>query len=174
LGDGRADPARVAGALILALTALFTAVGVERALAAIDPSREARGTVLAAFAFGLSPEAAQNLTAIAAILVLAASLLGAVLGVGVLLRREAVRHAAIGTFAVFAAVMLPLSIAGVLSGRPTGTTWVALGVGIADAVIVYLLSKPETKRAFELADRSRQRRSERRRAAAASRTSPTA
>jgi hypothetical protein len=153
-------PSTVAGAgvLILAVTGLFAAVGVERGLAALDPDRIDRATVLAGIDFGLSPEATQNLTGIAAVLILLLCVLTAILGVGVLLRRESVRHAAIGTFAIFAVVITPLALAGVLSGEPSLSTWVALGVGVVDAIIVYLLAQPETKREFELAERGREHR----------------
>jgi drug/metabolite transporter (DMT)-like permease len=158
-----------AGVLILAVTALFAAVGVERGLAALDPDRIDRDTLLAGIDFGLNPEAVQNLSGIAAALLLLLCLLTTILGVGVLLRRESVRLATIGTFAVFAAVMVPLALAGVLSGEPSTSTWVGLGAGVVDAIVVYLLAKPETKREFELAERARQarraERSARRRAA---------
>ncbi|HSL32292.1 MAG TPA: hypothetical protein VK871_01510 [Candidatus Limnocylindrales bacterium] len=146
------------GVLILAVTVLFTAVGIERGLAALDPNRIDRETILAGVDFGLSPEATQNLTGIAAVLILLLCVLTAILGVGVLLRRESVRHAAIGTFAIFAVVMIPLAMVGVLSGEPSVSTWVGLGVGVVDAIIVYLLAQPETKREFELAERGREHR----------------
>lgn len=156
--ERRRSNAVAAGVAILALTALFAAVGVERGLAALDPDRIDRETLLAGVAFHLSPEATQNLTGIASVMVLLLCVLTAILGVGVLLRRESVRHAAMGTFVVFAAVTLPLALVGVLSGQPSVSTWIALGAGIVDAVIVYLLAQADTKREFELAERSRERR----------------
>ncbi|HSL14984.1 MAG TPA: hypothetical protein VK962_01780 [Actinomycetota bacterium] len=156
--ERRPSTALGAGVLILAVTALFTAVGVERGLAALDPDRIDRATILAGIDFGLSPEATQNLTGIAAGLILLLCVLTTILGVGVLLRRESVRHAAIGTFAIFAVVMIPLAMVGVLSGEPSVSTWVGLGAGIVDATIVYLLAQPDTTREFELAERGRQRR----------------
>jgi hypothetical protein len=147
-----------AGVLILAVTAVFAGVGVDRALSALDPDRIDRSTILAGIAFNLTPEATRNLTAIAAVLILLLCVVSASEGIGVVLRRDSVRHAAIGTFAIFAAVILPLAIVGVLSGAPTASTWVALGAGIVDVIIVYLLALPGTKREFELAERSRDRR----------------
>lgn len=154
----RGSTAMAAGVVMLGVTALFGAVGVERGLAAVDPDRIDRDTILAGIDFGLSPEATQNLSGISAAVILLLCILTTILGIGVLMRRESVRHAAIGTFAIFAAVVLPLALVGVLSGEPSVSTWVALGAGAVDVLVVYLLAQPDTKREFEVAERARERR----------------
>jgi hypothetical protein len=81
----------------------------------------------------------------------------------VLRRREGVRHAAIGTFVVFAAVTIPLAVSGLLSEDPSPGVLIGLGIGIADAFVVYLLLRRETLIDFERAEDARLRaRAERR------------
>jgi hypothetical protein len=159
----RAGTSTAAGVLILALTALFGAIGVDQARDAMDRARVDRETLLTAIGLGLNPEETQNLMAITAIVVLALSTLALVLGIGVLRRREGVRHAAIGTFVVFAAVTIPLAVSGLLSEDPSPGVLIGLGIGIADAFVVYLLLRRETLIDFERAEDARLRaRAERR------------
>jgi hypothetical protein len=171
---GRAGTSTAAGVLILALTALFGVIGIDHARDALDPDRVDRETLLAAIGLGLNPDETRNLLAITAIVLLALSALTTVIGIGVLGRREGVRHAAIGTFVVFAVVTIPLAVSGLLQDDPSPGVLIGLAVGIADALVVYLLLRPETAIDFERAEDERLRwRSERRasRRAERSRTS---
>jgi uncharacterized membrane protein len=77
--------------------------------------------------------------------------------IGVLGSREGVRHAAVGTFLVFAAVTLILSIAELMSDEVERSVAVALVIGVIDALIVYLLVHERTTAEFELAERARDR-----------------
>jgi uncharacterized membrane protein len=163
-----------AGTLILAVTALFVVIGVDLALDAFVRSRLDRETYLNAIGFGLNREATENFLVITSFVILALCVLTTVQGIGVLGRREGVRHAAIGTFFVFAAVTLALSIAELMSDDVEPSVAVALVIGVVDASIVYLLLHERTTAEFELAERERDRaRSVRAAARAARRASKT-
>lgn len=153
----------IAGGLMLAVTALFTVLGVDMARDALDPSRIDRETILNAIGLGLNREETQNLKGMVAVVLLALCTVAAVLGIGVLRRREGVRHAAIGTFFVFAAITIPLAVTGIASEDPPPGVVIGLAIGVIDAVIVYLLARPQTMAEFERAEAQRDRvRAERR------------
>jgi hypothetical protein len=160
-----------AGILILALTALFSVIGIDLARNALDPSQIDRETLLTAFGLGLTPEETQNLTGLTAILILVLCALTTILGIGVLLRREGVRHAAIGTFFIFAAVTIPLAFTGMVSDEPSGSVWVGFLIGVTDAGIVALLLHAQTLADFQRAEAARQRGRSARRARRAARRS---
>jgi hypothetical protein len=153
----RSKTALAAGILILGLTALFLPIGVDLALGALDPSRVDRETYFSAVGFGLNQQETQNLLGLTAILILGLCALASVLGIGVLGRREGVRHAAIGTFFMFAAVTLVLSVAELFSAEVAPTVAIALVIGATDAAIVYLLLHPQTSADFERAESARDR-----------------
>jgi hypothetical protein len=153
----RSKTSLAAGVLILGLTALFLPIGVDLALDALDPSRLDRQTYLSAVGFGLNQQETQNLLGLTAILILGLCALTTALGIGVLRRREGVRHAAIGTFVVFAAVTLALSAAELFSEDVAPSVAIALVIGATDAAIVYLLLHPQTSADFERAESARER-----------------
>jgi hypothetical protein len=99
----------------------------------------------------------RNLVAISAVLVLGLCILCLVLVIGVLGHRASVRHAAIGTFVVFAAVTLPLSLAEIFSPDAEPTAAIGLLVAGVDIAIVVLLLRPETVNGFERAEAARER-----------------
>jgi hypothetical protein len=142
---------------MLALTVPFTVMGVGLARNAIDPSSIGRDTYFSAVGFGLNSVETRNLLAISAVLVLGLCILSLVLVIGVLGRRASVRHAAIGTFVVFAAVTLPLSLAEIFSADPEPTAAIGLLVAGVDIAIVILLLRPETLNEFERAESARER-----------------
>jgi hypothetical protein len=143
--------------MILAVTALFVVIGIDVALDAFLRSRLDRETYLNALGFGLNRDATQTLLTITAVVVLSLCAVTIVEGIGVLRRREGVRHAAIGTFFVLAAVTLALSVAELMSDDVEPSVAVALVVGVVDASIVYLLLQERTTAEFELAERERDR-----------------
>lgn len=153
----RSRTSLAAGILILGLTALFLPIGVDLARDALDPSRVDRETSFSAIGFGLNQQETQNMLGLTAILILGLCVLTTVLGIGVLGRREGVRHAAIGTFFVIAAVTLVLSVAELFSDDVAPTAAIALAIGATDASIVYLLLHPLTTADFERAEFARER-----------------
>lgn len=153
----RAKTTIAAAALMLALTVPFTVMGVGLARNAIDPARIERDTYFSAVGFGLNSVETRNLVAISAVLVLGLCILSLVLLIGVLGRRASVRHGAIGTFVVFAAVTLPLSIAEIFSPEPEPTATIGLLIAGVDIAIVVLLLRPETLNEFERAESARDR-----------------
>jgi hypothetical protein len=146
-----------AAVLILGVTAVFIVIGIDQARQALDPSLVDRETYLASIGVGLNPEEAQNFTGLTAIVVLGLCLLTTIEAVGVLARRQGPRHAAIGTFVVFAAVTLPLAVAGLFAENPNRSVLAGLLIGLADALVVYLLLHQRTVLAFDRADKARER-----------------
>ena len=153
----RAKTTIAAAALMFALTVPFTVMGVGMARNALDPARIDRDTYFSAVGFGLNSVETRNLIAISAILVLGLSILSLVLVIGVLGRRASVRHGAIGTFIVFAAVTLPLSITEIFSEDPEPTAAIGLLIAGIDIAIVVLLLRPETLNEFERVESARER-----------------
>jgi hypothetical protein len=153
----RSKTSLAAGVLVLAVTALFFVMGIDIALDAFVRERLDRETYLTAIGFGLNPEETQNLLAITSVVILGLCVLTTVEVIGILGRREGVRHAAIGTFVVFAAVTLVLSIAELMSDDVAPSVVIALVIGLTDAAIVYLLLHERTTADFELAERDRER-----------------
>lgn len=143
--------------MILAVTALFVVIGIDLGLDAFSGSRLDRETYLNAIGFGLNREATQNFLAITSTVILLLCILTTVQGIGILGRREGIRHAAIGTFLVFAEVTLALSVAELMSDDVEPSVTVALVIGAVDAAIVYLLLHERTTAEFELAERERDR-----------------
>lgn len=161
--------ARIAGVLMLAVTVVFTVLGVDMARDALDPSRIGRENFLNAIGLGLTRTETQNLKGMVAVVLLSLCAVAAVLGIGVLRRREGVRHAAIGVFFVFTAITIPLAITGIASDDPPPGVVVGLAIGVLDAVIVFLLARPQTMAEFERAEAERDRVRAERRAERASR-----
>jgi hypothetical protein len=153
----RAKTTIAAATLMLALTALFGVIGVEQARSALDQSRIGRETYFSGVDFGLNAVETRNLITISAVLVLGLCILSVVLVIGVLGRRASVRHAAIGTFIVFAAVTLPLSIGELFSEDPEPTAAIGLLIAGIDIAIVVLLLRPATLNEFERAEAARDR-----------------
>lgn len=154
----RARTTVVAGGLILGLTVLFCVIGADLARRALDPSAIERETLLRAVGLGLNPEQTQNLLGIGAIAVLSLCALTTILGIGVLLRREGVRHAAIGTFIAFSVVTLPLAVSGLLADDPPRTAWIGLMIGGLDATVAILLLQSDTVLDLQQAEVRRERR----------------
>jgi hypothetical protein len=146
-----------AGLIILGLTAFFVVAGVDLARSALDPSSLDRETYLSAVGFGLNPEETQNFLGVMAVVLLGLCALTTSLGIGVLARREGVRHAALGTFALFTIITVPLSLVGLNAEPPSGGAFLGLLIGLADALVVWLLLMPKTTADFERAEVTRQR-----------------
>ncbi|MGZ8612971.1 MAG: hypothetical protein ACXWX0_11970 [Actinomycetota bacterium] len=153
----RARTTIVAGVMILGLTALFTVIGVDLARNALDASTLERETLLRAVGLGLNLEETRNLLGIAAAVVLILCVLTTIFGIGVLLRREGVCHAAVGTFVVFAFVTLPLALSGILGDDPPLSAWVGLMIGGLDVAVAILLLYPDTVTDLEAAEARRGR-----------------
>jgi hypothetical protein len=147
----------VAGTLMVALTAVFVVIGVDAVLDAFVTGRLDRETYLNAVGFGLNIEEMKNFLAIVGIVILVLCVVTTIEAIGVLASREGVRHAAVGTFLVFAAVTLILSIAELMSDEVEPSVAVALVIGAVDAAIVYLLVHERTTAEFERAERARDR-----------------
>jgi uncharacterized membrane protein len=147
----------LAGMLMLALTAVFVVIGIDAVLDAFVTGRLDRHTYLTAVGFGLNVEEMKNFLAIVGIVILALCVVTTIEAIGVLGSREGVRHAAVGTFLVFAAVTLILSIAELMSEEVERSVAVAIVIGVVDALIVYLLIHERTTAEFELAERARDR-----------------
>jgi hypothetical protein len=161
----RAGTTGTAAFLILAVTAFFTYAGIQLVRNALDPSSIDRTRALTAIGLGLNRRQSQNLTAIIAVTLLAMCALSAIVGIGVIARRQSMRHAAIGLYVMFSMVTLPLAVGGVLSdtssaGRddlPPANPWIGVLIAIVDILVVVLLVLPKTASDFERAESARMR-----------------
>lgn len=89
--------------------------------------------------------------------ILGVSLLTLAQTVGVLLRREGARHAALMTFGVLSFLALATSLPGQLATPPRAGAPFGILTGVADAAVVALLLLPATADDVEAAERARER-----------------
>ena len=140
-------------ATILALTAAFAVFAVEQ-IAAIDAAR--RTVAPDEARLGLSPQMANNVTAITAGLILTVCALCLAAAVGVARRSAGARHAAMGLFGILGFVAFAASLAGVTATPPSPNAVYGVLCGVANGVIVGLLLAPSTALDVELAEQERQ------------------
>lgn len=142
-----------------AVTLPFVAAGVIWIVEVANPaelSGEAKRLLVLAGVPALSAEA-NRLSLIAAVLVLAGSAVAVLALVGVAMRRRWGREAAMGVFGLYAAITVPLSLAGMAAEPPGKNAWIGLLVGIGCAAVLSLLLIPSTAALFEHAEMARTR-----------------
>ena len=100
-------------------------------------------------------EAAGSAFAVVGGVILALSVVTLFLTWGVWRRRGSAREGAMLVFGAFALIMIPISIAGLNSGRPDAL--LGLAVGVADAAVAGLLFAPSTSDDFSTVERQRVR-----------------
>lgn len=148
-----------AGALMLVVSAPFLVQGVSAALRAASPEALdlARETLVTIDVPAMQDEAS-NLFGLFALIFLAFSALGVLLGVGVLLRRAWARETGLAVFGFFALVALGSGLRGMNADPPGRNAGWAVLVGLVDIAIVALLAMPATARDLRLAEHRRERR----------------
>ena len=95
---------------------------------------------------------------ISGIFVLLFVLVSVVALVGVAMRRQGSREAAMGVFAAFALVMVPLGISGLKAEPPADNAMTGILIGVVCASVVALLAAPATSLAFDQAEVDRRQK----------------
>ncbi len=99
---------------------------------------------------------------ISGIVVLLFVLVSVIALLGVALRRQGFREAALGVFAAFAIVMIPLGISGRVADPPAENAMVGIMVGLVSGLVVVLLAVPATSLTFDQAEVDHRRKQARR------------
>lgn len=98
------------------------------------------------------------MSTISGIVILVLVLVSAVALVGVALRRQGSREAALGIFAAFAIVMIPIGISGQVAEPPTENAMMGIVIGLVATMVVVLLAVPATSLTFDQAEVDRRRK----------------
>ena len=144
----------VAAAAVAVLTVAFAAHAVA-AVAGLDATQVAGSRE--ATLLGLDGRSERMGTVVTAGLMLAVSTVTAAQAVGLALRRDGARHAALLTFGVLGLLALATALPGVLADPPRPAARWGVLTGIVDLAIVALLLLPATADDFDLAERRRSR-----------------
>ena len=78
--------------------------------------------------------------------------------IGVALRRQGFREAALGVFVAFAIVMIPLGLSGQMADPPGDNAMMGILVGVVSGLVVVLLAVPATSLTFDQAEVDRRRK----------------
>ena len=98
------------------------------------------------------------MSTISGIVILLFALVAAIALIGVAMRRQGFREAALGLFAAFAIVMIPLGISGQVAEPPAENAMIGILVGVVCALVVVLLAVPATSLTFDIAELERRRK----------------
>jgi hypothetical protein len=142
------------------LSIAFAIAGTQLFLDGLDPERIDAGQRSAAVRLGIPSGLREMgvLSTISGIVILVFVSVAAIALIGVAMRRQGSREAALGVFSAFAIVMIPLGIAGQMAEPPGENAMTAILVGVVSAVVVALLAVPATSLTFDRAEIDRRRR----------------
>ena len=138
----------------------FAYAGVQLLLDGLDPQRIDEGIGSAAVQLGI-PSGLREMGAISTIsgiVILFFVVVATIALVGVALRRQGFREAALGVFAAFAIVMIPVGISGQMAEPPGDNAMMAVLIGLLAAIVVVLLAVPATSLIFDQAEVDRRRK----------------
>jgi uncharacterized membrane protein len=133
---------------------------VQFVLDGLDPSRIDVVTRSAAVKLGV-PGGVRDMgvmSTISGVVILLFALVATIVLIGVASRRQGFREAALGVFAAFAIVMLPLGISGLKAEPPADNAMTGILIGVVCALVVVLLAVPATSLTFDQAEVDRRRR----------------
>jgi RsiW-degrading membrane proteinase PrsW (M82 family) len=142
------------------LSIAFARAGVQLVLDGLDPSRIDLETRSAAVRLGV-PSGVRDMgvmSTMSGTVILFFALVATIALIGVALRRQGFREAALGVFVAFAIVMIPLGISGQVAEPPAENAMIGLLVGIVSGLVVVLLAVPATSLTFDQAELNRRRR----------------
>ena len=142
------------------LSIAFAIAGAQLFLDGLDPERIDRETRSAAVRLGI-PSGLREMgviSTISGIVILLFVLVASVALIGVAMRRQGFREAALGVFSAFAIVMIPLGISGQAADPPAENAMVGVLVGVISALVVVSLAVPATSLTFDRAELDRHRR----------------
>ena len=142
------------------LSIAFAVAGLQLFLDGLDPARIEEGTRSAAVQLGV-PSGIRSMgvmATISGIVILLLVLVSVIALVGVAMRRQGSREAAMGVFAAFAIVMMPLGISGLKAEPPAEDAMTGILIGVVCALVVVLLAVPATSLTFDQAEVDRRRK----------------
>lgn len=142
------------------LSIAFAVGGVQLFLDGVDPDRIDAGARSAVVQLGIPAGLREmgTMSTISGVIILLFVVVAAVSLVGVALRRQGFREAALGVFAAFAIVMIPLGISGQMAEPPGENATMAVVIGVVSAMVVVLLAVPATSLTFDQAEIDRRRK----------------
>ena len=142
------------------LTIAFAFAGGQLLLDGLNPERVDAELRSAAVQLGIPAGVREMgvLSTISGIVILIFVLIAAIALIGVALRRQGSREAALGVFAAFAIVMIPLGISGQMAEPPGENAMTGILVGVGSAMVVALLAVPATSLTFDQAEINRLRK----------------
>lgn len=130
----------------------------------LDPAGIDESTRSAAVQLGI-PRGLRDMgvmSTISGIVILLLALVAIIALLGVAARRQGYREAALGIFAAFAIIMIPLGVSGQVAEPPAENATVGILVGVVCALVVVLLAVPATSLMFDQAEVDRRRKGTRR------------
>jgi hypothetical protein len=142
------------------LSVAFGIAGVQLVLDGLDPLRIDGSARSAAVQLGV-PSGVREMgvmSTISGIVILLFALVAAIALIGVAMRRQGFREAALGLFAAFAIVMIPLGISGQVAEPPAENAMIGILVGVVCALVVVFLAVPATSLTFDIAELERRRK----------------
>jgi hypothetical protein len=142
------------------LSVAFALAGIQLFLDGVDPGRIDTGARSAAVQLGIPAGVREMgvMATIAGVVILLFVLVASIALIGVSLRRQGFREAALGVFAAFAVVMIPLGISGQVAEPPGENAMMAIVIGVVSAIVVILLAVPATSLTFDQAEIDRRTR----------------
>ena len=146
------------------LSIAFGLAGLHLVVDGLDPTRIDESTTSAAVQLGI-PRGLRDMgvmATISGIVILLLALVAIIALLGVAARRQGYREAALGVFAAFAIVMIPLGVSGQMADPPAENAPVGILVGVVCALVVVLLAVPATSLTFDQAEVDRRRKRARR------------
>lgn len=142
------------------LSIAFSWAGVQLFFDGLDPNRIDQDTRSAAVQLGV-PSGVRDMgvmSTISGIVILLFAVVAIVALIGVAARRQGFREAALGVFAAFAIVMIPLGISGQKAEPPADNAMTGILIGVVCVAVVVLLAVPATSLTFDQAEVDRRRR----------------
>jgi hypothetical protein len=146
------------------LSVAFGLAGLQLFIDGLDPTRIDESTRSAAVQLGI-PLGLRDMGVMSTIsgsVILLFALVSMTALLGVALRHQGFREAALGVFAAFAIVMIPLGISGQVADPPAENALVGIMVGVVSGLVVVLLAVPATSLTFDQAEVDRRRKQARR------------
>ena len=155
-----------AGAVFLggSLSIAFGLAGLRLTIDGLEPTRIDESTASAAVQLGI-PRGLSDMgvmSTISGIVILLLALVAIIALLGVAARRQGYREAALGIFAAFAIIMVPLGVSGQMADPPAENATVGILVGVVCALVVVLLAVPATSLTFDQAEVDRRQKRARR------------
>ncbi len=160
MAKGRGRITLAAATLALVVTATFLAAGIDLLLTSRDPDRVSAEERSAMVSLGLPTGSRETgtLALISGVVVVVTSLIGVVVAVGLLARREWAREAGIGLFSILGIILGAVALGGLLADPPAPGAGLGLALAVAQLAVAGLLLTQQTEDDFARAAMARARK----------------